>query len=248
MKGVVSALFGFIFLLALEGVSATPETTHKIRLDDVAELLSLKSELESNQLALDKINKVLAHLANRQDKYRSQDDFVEYLYYYTHRKLLKTYTKYPSIEETLLEGDYDCLTATSIYSILLSELSIDHSVIETNYHIFIMVNPDTTDEILIETTDPRYGFVKGQDEIQASKEGYLKSNIEERNTLISFDFNIERGLEQKELIGLLYYNQSIRKINQGDWDEAMTFAKKAFEYYSRTRVSTLISIIDTAGL
>lgn len=248
MRGAVLTLIGVLSFFLIGKSYAGPPEEHNIGIEDVEEILLLKAELNSNQLALEKINNVLNHLENRKSKYKNEDDFVEYLYYFTHRKLLKTYTQFPSLEETLVSGRYDCLTATTVYSILLSELDIDHAVVETNYHIYIIVNPDTNHELLIETTDPRYGLIKDQSEIAASKNDYLRNNLEERNTLIAFDFNIERRLEHKELIGLLYYNQSIKEMNNGDWEKAMLIARKAQEYYSENRVATLLNAIGSVSL
>ena len=169
MRGVVTGIFIILTAFHFEIAFASSNPKHEIGIEDVENMLSIRSTLGSNQLAIEKINKVLSHLENRQGKYRMEDDFVEYLYYYTHRKLLKTYSEYPTIEETLVSGNYDCLTATAIYSILLNELSIEHAVVETNYHIYIIVNPDSERELLIETTDPRYGFIDDQSEISASK-------------------------------------------------------------------------------
>lgn len=245
MRGVVILIITILGILPSVVCLAGSGSGHKLKIDDVKEVILVDSEINYSNLALEKINSVLAHLEKRQGKYRSEGDFLEYLYFYTHRKLLKTYTQYPTLEETLLNGDYDCLTATAIYSLLLSELSIEHAVIETNYHIYILVNPDTENQFLIETTDPRNGFIADQDEIQASRNEYLKNNLSERNTLISFDFNIERRLEHKELLGLLFYNQSIKELNSGHWEKARAIAHRALEYYSATRVSTLVNIIDS---
>lgn len=247
MKRIVLTIIG-VLLLAHSGlVFGFNGPSYRIGIDDVEEMLSLKSSLAANDVALTKINKVLSHLEKRHNKYKTEEEFVEYLYYYAHQKLLKRYTKYPSIEETLTEGDYDCLTATTVYSILLSELSVKHAVIETNYHIYILVNPDTRNELLIETTDPRNGFVQDQHEISELKKRHLENNLTERSSLISFEFNIERRLEQKELIGLLYYNQSIRELNKGELFKAKEMALNASMYYSQTRVESLMNLIDSAS-
>ena len=247
MKLIVRCLFLLLAVLPLGQVQATDRPDNHIGIDDVAKIL-LKDELSTNLPALERINNVLSHLEKRQAKYRSEEDFVEYMYYYTHRKLLKTYTEYPTLEETLIEGNYDCLTATAVYAILLNELNVSHAVIETNYHIYILVHPNSEKELLIETTDPMHGFVKDQEEIDASKNNYLKNNLKARNTLVTFDFNLERKLEQKEIIGLLYYNQAIKHINEGNWQQASQFANMASIYYTEDRVSTLLSMIDNFSL
>lgn len=247
MRRAVTIISIILFLFHTE-VWASGGNGHKLKIEDVEELLAVDSQMEAKSLALEKLNGVLSHLRKRQLKYRSEDDFVEYMYYYAHHKLLKKYSEYPTLLETLSEGKYDCLTATAMYSILLSELSIKHDVIETNYHIFIIVHPGTEHEILIETTDPLYGIIEKDDEILSYRNQYLQSNIAERNTLIDFDLNIERSLEQKELIGLLYYNQSIKEINSGHWEKARLIADQALEYYKKSRVNTLVGIIDSIEL
>ncbi len=248
MRGAVILIIGILFIWTSGSAIASNGGGHRLNISDVEELTTHAADLGISNEAMANLQDVLHHLEKRQSKYREEEAFVEYLYYFTHRKLLKSYTKYPTLGETLEQGDYDCLTATAIYSILLSELHIKHAVIETNYHIYIIVNPDTEKQQLIETTDPRYGLISDQEEIEASQNTYLKNNLATGNSLISFDFNIERRLEQKELIGLLYYNQSIKELNDGNWDKARQIAERALEYYSQTRVSTLINIIDAPAM
>ncbi len=248
MRVVAIIVVNVLFFLHTDAFGATSGNGHQLRIEDVEELLAIDSQTEAGKVAFDKLNTVLNHLKKRQAKYKSEDDFIEYLYYYSHQKLLKKYSEYPTLLETMVEGRYDCLTATAIYSILLSELSIVHNVIETNYHIYIIVNPGSENEMLIETTDPLNGLIEEAEEIVSYRNEYLHSNIAERNTLINLDLNIERSLEQKELIGLLYYNQSIKEINNGHWEKAKIIADQALEYYTESRVSTLLNIIDSTTL
>lgn len=247
MRRIAGLIFGFI-LTVLVSFAAEPESSHHLGINDVKEAFLLNADASNERLALNKLTEVIAHLEARQVKYKSEEDFVEYLYYYTHRKLLKNYTEYPSLETTLIKGDYDCLTATAVFSILLSEMNIDHSVVETNYHIYILVYPDSENEVLLETTDPHYGFVSDQNEIEVTKREYMMANSDQRNTLTQFDFSIEHRLEQKELIGLLYYNQSIRELNHGNRKKARAIAEIAHTYYTRPRVTSLINIIDSVNL
>jgi hypothetical protein len=91
-------------------------------------------------------------------------------------------------------------------------------------------------------------LIEEEEEIVTYRNQYVQSNIAERNTLIDLDLNIERSLEQKELIGLLYYNQSVKEINEGHWEKAKLIADQALEYYKKSRVYTLVSIIDSVEL
>jgi TolA-binding protein len=246
MKAVVWAPISFLFFFYSSTVEAKVVEPYRTSISDVEEILSLKSEFAKNEAVLGKLNEVIIQLKKRQDLYKNEKDFVEYTFYLTHRKLLKDYDKYASLTETLVSGKYDCLTATAVYSIILSELDITHAVVETNYHIYILVNPDTPNELFLETTDPRNGLISDPGEIEDAKEKHLLANTTQNNALIHFDFNIERRLEGKELVGLLYYNQSIKALNSGDWSEAYNIAMQAIDYYPNERLLKLIGIINSS--
>lgn len=244
MKRGVGIRLGILIYICSFAQFVIASDNNGISINDVKSLFLVKSELAKDNDALEKFDRVVQQLAKRQHQYNDENDFIEYLYYHTHQKLLKQYQQYSSITETLINGDYDCLTATTVYSLILSELSIDYTVVETNYHIYILVNPDTDNEILIETTDPRYGFISDANEIHQAKIKYRTENLSERDTQIKFEFNIERRLEGNELLGLLYYNQSIRELNNSQWVKARSLSYEALRYYPNERVTTLIDILE----
>jgi len=105
-------------------------------------------------------------LAKQKTKYIREVQFVEHAFYYIHKKLLKNYEQYASISETIATGKYDCVTASTVYSVFLMELNISFSVIETNYYMYILVYPNTENEILLETADPLNGFNSDKQNIE----------------------------------------------------------------------------------
>lgn len=246
MRKTVGGLFFLIALFTLLKSNAKDIPLPEVNVEDLVSVLIEQEGIKSNSVALDKFNSVLTTLVKKQKQYKEDDDFIEYLYYYTHRKLLKRYVQYPSLAETLEVGDYDCLTATATYSFLLSELAIPHAVVETNYHIYILVYPDSENEILLEATDPQNGFITRQESISQQKELYRQANKEVKENQIDFNFNIERRLEGKELIGLLYYNLSIKQLNLRNWQKADELATEANKYYPNIRVRHLRNFIDTS--
>ncbi len=192
-----------------------------------------------DQLAV--FNRLLADIVKRQGKYRSEVDFVAYVFYATHHKLLKTYAEYPSLQETLTKGRYDCLTAVAVYALLFNELNIDYTLVETNYHTFMLVNPGSDREILLETTDPHGGFVTDQKTIAARLKQYQADNNKLEPNQADWHMSIFRELSLSELIGLLYYNQSIRHLNQGNYPKAAMLADKATRYYRGERLNKLLN-------
>ena len=233
-----------VCLFVITALKAHEKGTPKVGINDVENLLLKNSEINDN--ALSKLQLVLNNLTKKQKQYKNERDFVEHLYYFTHRKILKKYDQYASLSATLATGAYDCLTATAVYSILLTELSIPHAVVETNYHIYILVYPDSDGEILLETTDPAYGFITEASKIQHLKSVYKLANDEQEIGQAELSLNIERRLQDKELIGLLYYNQSVNELNQGNWHLAEDLAKRAIVYYPNIRLTKLIEHIDTS--
>ena len=242
-RGVGIRLGILIYICSLASIAVASDN-RGISINDVKSIFLAKSGLANDDAALEKFERVVEQLAKRQHQYNDEAEFIEYLYYHTHQKLLKQYQQYSSIAETLVNGDYDCLTATTVYSLILTELSINYALVETNYHIYILVNPDTDNEILIETTDPRNGVMSNAREIQEAKTKYRTENLTNRDTQITFEFNIERRLVGNELLGLLYYNQSIRELNNSQWVKARNLIYEALRYYPNERVTTLISILE----
>ena len=236
----------FICLFTITAQAGEPDTP-KVGVADVQNLLINYSNLNNNNLASDKLQSILNSLTKKQEQYKRENDFVEYIYYFTHRKILKKYDQYASLSATLISGEYDCLTATTIYSILLTELSIPHTIVETNYHIYILIYPDSDGEILLEATSPNNGLIANVDAIKQLKAEYKSANNEQEVGQIKMNLNIERRLEGKELIGLLYYNQSVKELNLGNLQKAEKLANMARKYYPNVRITSLIEFIDTAS-
>lgn len=213
---------------------------------------ALKAMLEYYSLEeltglLSKMDRTVDHLSTRKGKYKKVTEFTEYTYYYVHRKFLRQYKEFSSLNLTIGEGQYDCLTATALYSYFFTELGIPFSVVENNYHIYVLVFPGTQDEVLIETTDPKNGFVTDDNIIDQLKIDYAKANYNSMAT-VKLDFDLNNLLEGNELIGLLLYNESVKNVNMGRIDEALELALQSQTYYSGERVAKLISWLKAEKL
>ena len=246
MRRVGIKVFVLIALFTFANSDVYSKVTPKLGVADLADVLFDQSGIKDNAEALAKFKLVLTTLTKKQKQYKQDKDFIEYLYYFTHRKLFKKYEQYPSLAETLTIGEYDCLTATAVYSILLTELSVPHAVVETNYHIYLLVYPDTENEILLEATDPRYGFIADRTLIEKHKLVYRQDNKDLKTDQVDLKINIERRLEGQELIGLLYYNLSVKELNLGNWQKANDLAAQANEFYPNIRVRNLMNFIDNS--
>ena len=239
-----------IAILLLAGFAASAsvpkeEIQHKLRfgINEFNTVLLYNNEAASLQITGEKLSKHFAHLAKRQPKYKTQTQFVEYAFYYIHKKLLKNYTEYASINQTIENGAYDCVTGTAIYSLFFTELEIPFSVIETNYHIYVLAFPGTENEILIETTDPMEGFVSDPQKIASRKQLYVSNNAEVEKNQIDLAWDVETSLKGTELMGVLLFNQSVKEFNSGNKNEAIELATEAISYYASNRIKTYLAFI-----
>jgi len=236
-----------LLLAGFAAIASVPkqEVEHRLKfgIDEFYTILLYDGSSNSSQLANEKFSAYFAHLRKKQLKYKTQDQFVEYAFYYIHKKLLKNYYEYASINQTLESGAYDCVTGTAIYSLFFTELEIPFSVIETNYHIYVLAFPDTKNEILIETTDPLGGFISDPQQIAARKQLYLSNNAEVMENQIDLAWDVETRLKGTDLMGVLLFNQSIKQYNLGHKKEAIELATKAISYYSSNRISNYLAFI-----
>ena len=224
--------------------STSPEASFAIK--DLNVILEAGPNRQYSQI-IDKVGEALSALDKKQQRYKSQTDFAEYVYFFVHRKFLKNYVQFASLENTVLKGNYDCLTGTTLYSLFLSELGIDHVIVENNFHIYLLLYPGSEQEILLETTDPMFGFISDQTEIARLKEEYKAANGVSK-AKVQLDINLDRMLSGSELLGLLFYNQSVKMINLGDVDAAIDYAGLSSKYYNGERIIKLLQWLNTEQL
>ncbi len=170
----------------------------------------------------------VAEMTKKRDKGMDEDMFITQLYYKTHKKFLKNYRNYSSFSHMLETGNYDCLSATIMYALLLNEFDIKFEVVETDYHIYLIAEYENG-RIMLETTDPVNGLITKEDDIierideintrnQSLSEGYLT---------LQTDRNF---MSLVRLTGLQYFNASVAALNEGEIISAIDQLEKARIY------------------
>lgn len=201
---------------------------------------------------------VLQKLKVKQTQYRSEVSFLRHIFYTVHRKLLGEYDQY-SLFSDLFEKNstYDCVTASVLYSLILKELEIPHTVRETDYHVYVLAYAGDN-EVFIETTDPLNGFVTDPEEVEFRKSYYSGQRPEKdsRDSMIGLasenpDYQntgfVDNDVASDELAGLLYYNQAIKAFNSGDFHRAHNMIKRAQEIHPTQRIKKTASYIFSVG-
>lgn len=211
------------------------------------DFLQTSSNFTSEEAARQPITSFIADLQQRQGKYANDQHFLKFAFQKTQQRFLKKYEAYVPFASLFSDGRYDCLTATALYSVILGELGFDYHIIETNYHIFMMVKT-ATGEVLLETTDRLNGFVVNPDEIKQRTNTYrqtnrVKSASAAKQVKYQFHFDLYRVVEPRNLTGLLWYNRAIVAFNQSRWEQSVGFLQQANFIYASLRVSELADLL-----
>lgn len=182
------------------------------------------------------------------DKRASSDiDFVNQIFKKAHRKYFRVYKPYVKFSETLNDGFYDCLTASSLLVGILQEFDFNVRIIETNYHIFLMVSTEAG-EILIESTDRYEGVIADASQIEKRISLY-KENLPQRASADPakdyFDFTMKlyQTVSPHQLPGLLYFNQAVVAYNQRNLKECVSLLEASNHYYESQRTIEFTSIL-----
>ncbi|MGL1885005.1 MAG: hypothetical protein OCD76_00710 [Reichenbachiella sp.] len=202
-----------------------------------------------------KYDAMLCKFMLKQGRFKSDRAFLEYVFYSVHRKFLKEYEKHALFSEVLgSNGKYDCVTGTALYALFLEDLGYEYEIRETDYHVFLLANGDGQ-QYLMEATDALNGFAKDQNEInerigvvlddamrineELAMRGLGDSQMEEVKEVRV----INNAVDIRQLAGLHYYNQSLKKFNESDYKSAFKYISVAQGIYPSTRIKNTSSFI-----
>lgn len=181
----------------------------------------------------------------QQKKVKSENKFLKSIFKATHQKFLKRYSQYSDLGEVFQTGKFDCLTATALFSVILTEIGFDYKIIETNYHIFILVNTEAG-EVLLETTDRLSGFVDHPEEIKNRISSYRENEVMRvgsDKTYYHYSFDLFHEVAPHQLAGLLYFNQAIKAYNKNDLLTCAALLDQSKRIYESPRVEELAIVL-----
>ncbi len=180
-----------------------------------------------------KYHTILNHLSAKKESIKSEMRFLSWLFYRGHRKYLKEYASHSSLALTIHNGQYDCLSATSLYALLLNDLVFNAQVVETNYHIYLKLETQNG-FYLFESTDPIHGFVTNPQEINSRLASYRQKDTDE--TTYQFKTELNSAVSITKLAGLHYYNKAIEDYNNKELMKTLILLEKASIFYHSDRI------------
>jgi len=206
--------------------------------------LLLQSLYPNEKLSLTNWNQVVSDLDRIPTRKRKSLRILSDIYVLAQQQLLKEYQKNANFSKTIDQGIYDCVTGTAVYALLLNRFDIPYEIIETEEHVFIQGMFKKT-PFIIESTFAVEGLILGEKEtmgflnsfiIHSSKSANLKPvevgsffSKNESNTLFE-----KIGL--RELAGLQYYNDAVKKFDEQKYKAAYVQLLKAEYLYPSERI------------
>ena len=203
-------------------------------------------------LSDEKWNELVAELDKKYDKKGAHINVLRQIFEKSHQQLFKTYEQHSTFNDMLDQGTFDCVSASAALALLLDRYGFVYKVIETDYHVFIMVNHEGKD-IVLESTLPIGGMITAPSEVASYLEGYKADdsiNLKSLNQRLGApkadlsDNAIFRKVNLTQLAGLQYYNDAIAHFNNQSFGKATDQLNKALVLYNSERIEGLKDLAE----
>ncbi|MEQ8925087.1 MAG: hypothetical protein RLO81_04700 [Fulvivirga sp.] len=201
--------------------------------------LSPKITSTSYLAAKERTNQFLEELRGAKALSKKPEKKIKYIYEQVHERFFDQYLAENQFSEIFDNGKYNCVSATALYGIFLNELDIPFTVKERPTHVYLVAYPNT-EQVLVESTDPQYGFVNYTDNskqelVNQLAKAKLISSAELRtqstDELFSKYYLSDEDINLTNLIGIQYLNDAISKLMNDDFIGAFRQAEKAWLFY-----------------
>lgn len=170
--------------------------------------------------------------------------FLRQVFEKTHQKLLKKYEQHSTFNAMLSEGRYDCVSGSAALGLLLNRYGYDFDIIETDYHVFIVVSLEGK-KVVLESTLPIGGMISTPSEVEKYLDSYKAKEFASLKAInqslagpeIDYgDNSIFRKVNLRQLAGLQYYNDAIIHFNSQSFILAVDQLSKAYTLYPSDRI------------
>jgi hypothetical protein len=201
----------------------------------------ITASTENARIVDERVSKMLDRLSNK--TYKDNREQLRIIFTRTQKEFLHRYKQYASMDE-LASGEFDCLTATSLFAEILGRTGYDYRIVETNYHIFLLV-ATSEGEVLIETTDRFKGFITSPGLVAARIQSYRDESPSKRDSKKTYEYNFDlyHEISTEQLAGLLYFNQAVSAYNSRNWSLCSERILMAERHCDSPRIKALASVL-----
>ncbi|EAZ81604.1 hypothetical protein [Algoriphagus machipongonensis] len=232
---------------ALEELHFETDLERQIWENDKNDPLQLFKAIHAENIENDKWHELVADLDKKRAKTNNEYNLLRSIFEKSHKYLLKNYVQHSTFNQMLETGDFDCVSGSATLGILLERYGFDFDIVETDYHVFIMVNLDG-ENLILESTLPIGGLITKSSEVKKYLDSYNPKEFAQLTSLTQrlgspdIDFSehaIFRKVSLVELAGLQYYNDAISHFNEQSFGLASKQLSKALLLYESERIKAL---------
>lgn len=176
-----------------------------------------------------------------------------------HDRFLDHYKLVSPFNEIFETGQYNCVSATALFALVLEELNIPYNIQELPNHVYIMAYPETK-AISVEMTALRDAYylparkdVSRAVRILLELELTTMDEINQQGELHVYNrvYNTNSVVDLKQLAGIQYFNEAITAANKNDFKAGFDAISKAELFYNveKTRLfktELLYTLLDEA--
>ena len=215
----------------------------------------LNFQTEQKEASLNSIIKIidqdLTDLRSSKFYNNSEEKIIKIIHGKIYADLLKKYKLEADFHEIFVDGTFNCVTATVLYSCILEELNVPFAIKEMPTHVYLIGFPRTS-KIKVETTSPIQNYFAFDNEFQLSYLNSLLANkiiteeelkISDKSKLFNTYFFTDKDISFRELAGIHYSNDGIYDMNKKDYINALINFKKAYILYPCARNKFLLQNI-----
>jgi hypothetical protein len=186
-----------------------------------------------------KVESILKQLDGEELTKKPDAKKIKIIYKTVHDALLKKYELNNNFNEIFTTGNYNCVSATALYALILEKYNIPFTIKKAPNHVFLLTYPNSS-KILIETTDPVKGYFQYNDQMIAKYIDHLKKSkmiseeefmTKSQTELFEKHFLKDENIDLKQLVGLQYYNMAIYEHENEKYTEAFEYMQKAYLFY-----------------
>tara|TARA_R110001599_G_scaffold130882_2_gene306355 strand:- start:20417 stop:21241 length:825 start_codon:yes stop_codon:yes gene_type:complete len=195
------------------------------------------------------LTQLIDNLESIRNKETNDDAFLRKVFLKTNRKNLRRYNLYSDFSETLLNGNYGCLSGTILYSLLLSHFDFDFTAIELSDHVYLLVEKDKS-KFIFESTLGSRGFIANKKDIDKALNGYSERSLVNQSMAAVASIKsseqtsfINNRIGLKELAGLQYYNKAFESFKNSELITALKYTEESHDLYPSVRIKQLMQLI-----
>ena len=206
------------------------------------------ANLSRQQGYAQQLSAFIAQLGAKVEKAKGPEKKIKLIHKEVHSAYLRKYVLANHFADVFTKGEYNCVSATALYALVLQQLDIPYVVKETPTHVFLVAYPASA-RIALESTDPQVGYIVFNERFKNEYVSQLRKMklISEREyqtkgveALFDEMYFKNQDISLKELIALQYYNDGLYLMDEEKWESSLHQFEKGYMLYPSDRGGFLI--------